>query len=130
MKKSAYLCTRRKQCVVVSEKSKAERLVAEHLDACGIIYRRQARFGSCFVDFYISSHCIGIEVDGKEHNADRDSKRDFYLLKRHRVRVLRVRNLNTEDILDAIENIKQSVNYRDFKGQSFDNYSPSPECPF
>jgi very-short-patch-repair endonuclease len=130
MKKQKYLTIRRKQCVAVSKKSKAENLVAEHLDACGISYRRQARFGSCIIDFYVWSHCIGIEVDGPEHRKDNDGRRDSYLLNKHRVRILRVRNYNIDDILEAIKIIKESINFYAERGKSFDNYVSSPDVPF
>lgn len=49
------------------------------------------------VDFYIRDPAVVIEVDGPEHNSQRDAKRDKALLKLFGIKVLRVTNKNVEE---------------------------------
>ena len=71
--------------------------------ALGVRFRRQVVIGRFIVDFYCAAARLVVEVDGGVHDGRRDidDERDRVLQSRG-VRVLRVRNEEVVDALDAV----------------------------
>ena len=69
----------------------------------GLKFRRQHPLGPYIVDFYCAEHRLVVEVDGPIHLRQReaDAMRDEYLA-RYGYRVLRVRNDEVENDLEAV----------------------------
>jgi len=77
-----------------------QRLRRRHL---GVRFRRQVVIGRFIADFYCAVARLIIEVDGAVHEArhDIDAERDR-LLQANGLRILRVRNEDVIDDLDAV----------------------------
>ena len=77
----------------------------------GAKFRRQHAVGPFVLDFYCSSHRLGIEVDGASHEGrhERDQERDEWL-PRARICVLRISNQDVlRDIGAVVERIRSEL---------------------
>ena len=90
----AHMRMRQTQNLEQSQRSKAETWMAEKLKATGLKWTRQAQSGVRLFDFLNHVLGIGVEVDGPEHNPDRERARDFMVYKVRGIIVLRVRNFD------------------------------------
>jgi len=93
-----------------SKYNKAENWMGGKLDKTKFKWTRQAMWGYRIFDFWCHHLGIAIEVDGPEHekNKDYDSYRDEYNFRRSGILVFRVRNMNEEDAKAALELINTS----------------------
>ena len=75
-------------------------------------WRRQHVIGGFILDFYCSSVCLGIELDGSQHYTDkgifRDKARSIVIEKRF-VDILRFSNY---DIDKSFESVCEAINYK------------------
>lgn len=108
---SDYLRVRQEQNKGRAETNPNENWANAHLESLGIKWTRQALWGYRIFDFWSAEFGIAVEIDGLEHNKDYDASRDTYNYDVSGVVVLRVRNMNTEDIAAALYQISHSCKW-------------------
>lgn len=72
-------------------------------ESCVYSFGRQKLWGHCIFDFWCAKIGVVIEIDGKNHNAEKDRIRDEINFNRSGIVTLRVRNMNEEDAEIAIQ---------------------------
>ncbi len=97
----------RKKCLNKAVNNPNENLVNDLLKKhCVIPFKRQRIVGNRIFDFYNSKQKIAIEVDGGEHDTERDNRIDDQLWK-HNIIVFRVKNQdvkNTRALIQQLNN--------------------------
>jgi very-short-patch-repair endonuclease len=102
----AYMKGRQEQNIARSKANPNEQWMAEHLSSTEIKWTRQAQWGYRIFDFWNHRLGVAIEVDGTSHDAVYDEFRDKANMTKSGILVLRVRNRNEADALEALEAIK------------------------
>lgn len=93
----AHMRMRQNQNKATSARSKAEQWMADKLKFTGFKWTRQAQSGFRLFDFWCHVLGVAVEVDGPEHDVQRDHERDVFVAKQRAIVVIRVRNFNEED---------------------------------
>lgn len=106
-----HMDMRQKQNRAVALRNPNEKWMAGLLAQTEHKWTRQARWGWRIFDFWNHTLGIAVEVDGPEHDAERDAERDSYNLRRSGILVLRVRNGNEHDAHRALQEIGRSVTW-------------------
>ena len=88
-----------------AERSRAERWMFVKLATTGHRWTRQAQSGLRLFDFWNHQLGIAVEVDGPEHDPERERKRDYAVRQQRAILVLRVRNFNEDDARKALRTI-------------------------
>jgi very-short-patch-repair endonuclease len=65
----------------------------------GFVPEDEVPFGPYTVDCYIESLHVAFEYDGPQHSVTRDKKRDAYLFARHGLPVIRVTEMDPDEML-------------------------------
>ena len=98
--------------------SKAERIVAKALDRYFIYYTRnhpiQITDGPLFfADFFLWHNCLIVEIDGPEHDAEKDSIRDAEIKGETAFRIVRFKNADVfNNIGPVVEKILEEAPVR------------------
>lgn len=103
-----YLRERQRQNRVLAVKNPNENWMLEKLRASGRKWTRQAIWGYRIFDFWCAEVGIAVEVDGPEHNRERDRIRDERNYWTSGIVVLRVRNRNEEDAARCLKAIAEA----------------------
>src|SRR3989344_311074 len=94
------------------EQTAAEQLLWDELrdHHLGVHFRRQHPLDGIILDFYCHESSLGIEVDGSIHEEqkikDQDQDRDAWLMKEHKVKILRFTN---QDVLKDMSEVLQRI---------------------
>lgn len=104
--KTEYMRQNRDKCLLNSQSNYNENWFSSILSVNNINHKRQAIWGFRIYDFWIHSIGCAIEIDGPEHDEIYDKYRDIYNYLRSGIVVIRVRNKNHEDAMEAISFIK------------------------
>ncbi|SMO50628.1 endonuclease domain-containing protein [Gracilimonas mengyeensis] len=93
----------------------AERLLWDRLrnkQLCDVRVKRQYGIGPYVLDFYVPKADLAIEVDGKIHlnkeTAEKDVNKDVFL-KRNQIDVIRIKNEEVFEDLDAVIRLLEKV---------------------
>lgn len=98
----------RKSCL----RSKSESWAFDLLTTrTSIRWTRQAQSGFRIFDFWSHELGIAVEIDGPEHDRAKDAENDKWQFGRRSIVVLRVRNLNEDDMRQAIEIVSASESW-------------------
>ncbi len=84
----------------------AEKWMYEKLKQTGERWNCQSIWGWRLYDFWCARLGVAVEVDGAEHNPEREKIRDEYNYATSGIVVLRVKNFSENDALFALEKIK------------------------
>lgn len=85
--------------------SKAENWAKDRLDKTNIKWSRERIWRWRIYDFWNDFLGCAVEIDGKEHDNEKDKQRDLLDFNRSGIIVIRVRNFNEQDMDLAIEKI-------------------------
>jgi very-short-patch-repair endonuclease len=99
---------RKAQNLVNCESSTAESTVFNALQQTNYKWSRQATWGWRIFDFWNHTLGIAVEVDGPEHDSIHDAENDAKNWKTSRIKVLRIRNYNSEDLQKVLDEINKS----------------------
>lgn len=91
----------------------SERCVRLYLESKSIDFKQEARFGMFSADFYFPSIRLSLEVDGSQHwtdpkIAERDQRKEAFLLEEYGVRTIRVRAIDFVSL-----NKEEQINFFD-----------------
>lgn len=75
----------------VSFRSGPHKKAENILDQIGLNYESERSFPPYTVDIYLPEWHIGVEIDGPQHSAKKDRKRDDYLLENYGLYLLRLK---------------------------------------
>ena len=97
----------------------------------GLKFRREYPIGPYRVDFYCAEAKLALEMDGEQHDAERDQVRDKWLLD-HGIATLRIPNrqfflLNEAPYRDVVTEIIRTCQLR--TGPGIDSRAPHPLPP-
>lgn len=112
---SEHMKLRQKENLAKSKENKSENWMYEKLKKTNYKWTRQARWGIRLFDFWCHKLGIAVEVDGLEHDKNRDFGRDKTDLEVSGILVLRVRNFSETDaekVIDFINNSTETWNER------------------
>ena len=109
----AYMKERQEQNKVLSKRNPNENWMRDKLSATGLKWTRQAQWGYRIFDFWNRELGIAVEVDGLSHNKVYDSIRDDYNYRRSGILVLRVKNMNEDDVAEALSRIAHADTWWD-----------------
>lgn len=106
--------------MLLKKNSEAERHFMHLLDKTPFYYIREkccydGNYNWCYIDFYIPFYKLGIEIDGKEHNTEKqkikDKKKSNFLLNERGISIYRITNeeclnMKSVDILGIVKNLR------------------------
>lgn len=104
----------KKQCL----SSKAEDWALKHLETTGYTWTRQAVWGWRVFDFWNHKLGIAVEIDGPEHDAIYEQKRDARNWKVSRINIIRVRNFDEDDMQIALREITESKTWNERRAEA------------
>lgn len=87
----------------------AEDWFASMLVSTGLQWTRQARWGFRIYDFWCHKLGVAVEIDGPEHDRQRDIERDILDDERSCIVIYRVRNFNEEDARYVLNRIGSTL---------------------
>lgn len=93
--------------------NKNENWMFKKLLATGLKWQRQRLFGYRIFDFFCPLLGIAVEVDGGEHDPEKDKQRDDEYIKRYDIEILRVNNMDEEGAKKALLAIAISETWKD-----------------
>lgn len=105
---AAYMRKNQEKCKAISLQNPNENWFADKLKGAklGVKFNRQTLWGYRIYDFWCHSIGCAVEIDGPDHDENYDHYRDVYNYLRSGIVVIRVRNMNEVDALEAMEFIK------------------------
>lgn len=93
--------------------SQAEEWMNDLLKKTDYKWSRQARWGWRLFDFWNHTLGIAVEVDGREHNSERDKLRDSIEWDRSRIVIYRVPNFDQQSAVSVLEKINRSETWNE-----------------
>ncbi len=93
-------------------------------------FRREYPIGPFRLDFYCAAAKLGVELDGEQHDADRDAKRDAFI-EGLGIAVYRIPNrafflLDREEYVDHLSRVLELCRERTGQSESRNPHPPTP----
>lgn len=109
----AHMAMRQSQNRFKTAFNKAELWMAGVLDTTGYYWTKQAVWGFRVYDFWCPYLGIVVEVDGPNHDAEKDRQCDADDMTRSGILVLRVPNFDAEKARDVVQRIRDSATWNE-----------------
>jgi very-short-patch-repair endonuclease len=108
---SDHMAMRQAENRKICKTNRNENWMLEKLTETGRKWTRQARWGFRLFDFWNHDLGVAVEVDGPEHDQDRDAYIDAHFMKKSGILTIRVKNRDEAGARAAIEAISKAMSW-------------------